>query len=291
MVKILLMYCAFLILTGNFVNVYASSLTVPQGSSFNINSGELDGIGDITNNGTIQLTDGSITMSGDWANNGTFTPGTGAVTFEGSQNSSISGDTTFYDFTCETPNKQLTFEAGSTQTISNSLNLNGQALGTEIVLRSATEGNRWDFDNTAEKQDVYYLDVKDSNVTSNNIHAHDSINSGNNDDNESIPHWIFGDIVINNIFTPPSQSAQTSVYEDETVTYEVDATGPSENMEYQFKLEERIVQDFSSDESCDFTPQAGELARNTFSVFVEDDDGREMSDDFDVFIFHRPDEP
>lgn len=65
-----------------------------------------------------------ITLSGDWENSGTFICENSTVEF--TAGAAISGDTTFYDFTCT--GITLTFEAGSTQTIENKLNVSGAEL-------------------------------------------------------------------------------------------------------------------------------------------------------------------
>ncbi len=60
---------------------YASGITIPSGSSLNINTGILNVAGDINNSGTLVLTTGTITLTGNWINSGTFTAGTGTVDF------------------------------------------------------------------------------------------------------------------------------------------------------------------------------------------------------------------
>ena len=63
--------------------LFAAGITIPAGSSLNVNSGTLNVAGDVTNAGTLLLTLGSITLSGNWSNTGTFTAGTGTVNFTG----------------------------------------------------------------------------------------------------------------------------------------------------------------------------------------------------------------
>ncbi|MEK7153912.1 MAG: hypothetical protein AAB834_08225, partial [Patescibacteria group bacterium] len=79
---------------------------ITDSGNFTVNSGG------IVNNSTA-----SITVGGNWANSGTFTRGTGTVTFDSASPSTITGSTTFYNLSCVTPGKALTFEAGSVQTI------------------------------------------------------------------------------------------------------------------------------------------------------------------------------
>jgi len=100
-----------------------------------------------------------------------------------------------------TPDKVLTFEAGSTQTVSGVLDLDGQAVGTEIVLKSDTPGTRFNLEVVAPTT-VDHISVSDSEVvggSGNNIFARWSIGadpSYNNDNGEygplSPPNWIFG---------------------------------------------------------------------------------------------------
>ncbi|MBU1524730.1 MAG: hypothetical protein KKG50_08755, partial [Candidatus Omnitrophica bacterium] len=168
------------------------------------NSGRinLDGVGviniegNLTNTGIIDSTSASSTIyaAGDWDNSsGTFTAGTGIVIFDGGGVSNITGASSFYNLTCVTPGKNLIFEAGSTQTISNTLNLNGGAAGTEVVLNSSDGATRFNLD-IASGQTVNYVDVSNSEALGDNITANESINRTNNDDQEAAPHWIFGPV-------------------------------------------------------------------------------------------------
>ncbi|HLD87953.1 MAG TPA: hypothetical protein VI955_01365, partial [Candidatus Omnitrophota bacterium] len=58
-----------------------ASLTIPSGSTLNVNTGTLTVPGNITNAGTLQTSSGTITLTGNWVNSGTFTSNTGTVTF------------------------------------------------------------------------------------------------------------------------------------------------------------------------------------------------------------------
>ncbi|MGR3174722.1 MAG: choice-of-anchor U domain-containing protein [Candidatus Scalindua sp.] len=190
------------LIAGVAGNVIAD-FTVQSGETYTLTAGEtltVDGHLTIEATGTLDASaaNTNISLSGNWANSGTFTSGTSStVTFTNNVvTSNITGNTSFYNFTCETASKQFTFAAGYTQTISNTLTLNGQASNTRIVLRSSTSGTRWTFDVTGGEQSVDYVDVKDSNVSSNDITANNSDGNhdddGNNDDTESSPYWVFG---------------------------------------------------------------------------------------------------
>ena len=174
-----------------------AALTIQNGETYALTAGETLNVDNIVieTGGTLDASAAgtNIVLTGDWTNNGTFISGTDStVTFEGAGTSIITGDTTFYNFTCITASKQINFTAASTQTVNGAFNMNGQATGTEIVLRSTVDGTKWSIQ-VPPSQTVNYLDVKDSDALVNQIRAEDSINSGNNNAN-----WFFpGSVVIN----------------------------------------------------------------------------------------------
>lgn len=122
-----------------------------------------------------------ITIAGYWSNSGTFTARTGTVTLNGS-NQSFAGATTFYNLTKSTAiTDTLTFPAGLTQTITNTLTLNGAASNL-LSLRSSSDGSQWLIDPQGART-VSYLNVKDShNVNGTDILVNDGtdINALNN---------------------------------------------------------------------------------------------------------------
>ena len=157
----------------------------------------------------------SITVSGNWSNSGTFTANSDTVTFDGTGTQSVTsgGDAfnnltvtnsanvvTFADaftaanFTATTPSTQLTFTASVTSTITGTLTMNGQAAGTEVRLRSLTPGTRYVINVTGGAQTVSYVNVQDSNASSNDITASNSIDLLNNDSGEGTPQWVFGTV-------------------------------------------------------------------------------------------------
>ena len=115
---------------------HAAEVSIPSGQTCNLSTTTLD-IGNITNAGTLQLTTGTINVGGNWTNSGTFNGGTGLVKFTGT-NQTISGASTFYNFTCATAGDQLNFEAGKTQTISSTWTLTGSSGKSHQI----TEHNR-----------------------------------------------------------------------------------------------------------------------------------------------------
>ncbi|MCR4315761.1 MAG: hypothetical protein NUW37_05345 [Planctomycetes bacterium] len=104
------------------------------------------------------------------------------VTYVTSSASIVSGNTTFNNLSCVTPGKQLTFTAGTTQTIGGALTLTG-SVSKDVTLRSSSDGSVWNI-NDAGTEDVTYVDVKDSTAT-NSIFADTSEDSGNN------TNWLF----------------------------------------------------------------------------------------------------
>jgi fibronectin-binding autotransporter adhesin len=85
---------------------------------------------DVNNAGNYQ-----ITASSDWLNSGTFTARTGSVVFNAS--ASLTGSTSFFNFTAATPGTTLTFAASSIQTISGTYLITG-AIGNRIQLLSSS---------------------------------------------------------------------------------------------------------------------------------------------------------
>ncbi len=195
--KVVLLLILIILIIGSIVSSAFADLTIEAGETFTLSADEtmiIDGNLTIEPTGILDASasGANIFISGDWLNSGTFTPGNNTVNFiDNTLVSNITGNTNFYNFSCTTANKQLAFQSGSIQTITNTLTLNGQAPGTEIILRSLIPGVRWTFDVSGNDQNVEYVDVQDSESVSNNIYAGNSINSGNNDDTLSSPHWVF----------------------------------------------------------------------------------------------------
>jgi hypothetical protein len=117
----------------------------------------------------------------NWTNNGTFVHSTGTIVFDGSNASTFSGATTFYNLTCTTPSKNLIFPSGVTQTIEGSLVLDGQSCSSPIVLKSSSPDTQWKINIVSiGSANVSHVDVKDSNAIGDKIVAYHSIDSGNN---------------------------------------------------------------------------------------------------------------
>ncbi|MEW6555835.1 MAG: alpha-amylase family glycosyl hydrolase [Elusimicrobiota bacterium] len=129
---------------------------------------------------------GVINIGRNWTKNdtGIFDFGTSTITFYTTYTSTLTGNTTFYCFRCETSAKELQFTEKSTQTVTNIFTLTG-ASGNLIKLRSTVDASLWyiQFPNSA--QSVDYVDVKDSSACIKTVTANYSTDSGNNF------NWIF----------------------------------------------------------------------------------------------------
>lgn len=152
-----------------------------ESGTLDLNKNNLDISGNviIDINGVLDASSSVITVKGNWTNSGTFSPDTSTVVFNGSDQT-ISGNTTFYNLIkTTTATDTLYFEAGSTQTIANSLILKGIS-GRVLSLRSTLAGNYWYIDPQGVRE-VSFVNVEDSyNKNSVIINATESIDSGNN---------------------------------------------------------------------------------------------------------------
>lgn len=148
--------------------------------------------GDLTiTSGTLDDGGNTITISGNFANNDTFAAA-GTIEFiDNTKTSTISGSNTFFDFISTTAGKNITFEAGATQTITGTLTLTGTSgAGNLIVLRSSVDGTQWDIDPQGARS-VSKVDVKDSNnVNGTAISAPNSKDSGNNTNWDLVDHFV-----------------------------------------------------------------------------------------------------
>jgi len=143
---------------------------------------------DLDVNGVLTLAGGTlndggrtINLAGDWANTGGVLAATGAVVLDG-ENQAISGSTTFKGLSKSVLSaRTLTFEAGSTQTVTGVLALQGVDVGL-LSLRSTAIGQQWRID-PQDGRSLAYLDVKDSNninATAINVLDAHCVDSGNN---------------------------------------------------------------------------------------------------------------
>jgi hypothetical protein len=119
------------VLTGNLTstNAITGNLTIDSGATLDVTTAPY-----------------SISFNGNWSNGGTFTPRTGTVSIGGSGTSTVSGTTTFYNFSCTIPGKTIKFAYHTANspyfTFQNILTLEGSS-GSKINLESTLSTSRW----------------------------------------------------------------------------------------------------------------------------------------------------
>jgi hypothetical protein len=213
--------------TGNF-NFTTGDLSITANSTVFCNASVIDINGDllIDTGATFTAPDSmSWNLAGDYTNSGVFTHTNSNLILDGASQQTISGGTTlsgmidypFYDltitnssgsdpdsspsviflhgFTVEytfiaiTPNVKIRFQEGETYTVSNNgIQIDGQATGTRVALRSSTSGNPWYFVVPAGNVVVYNVDAKDSDASGGQqIDASDSSNY----DSTGNTNWYF----------------------------------------------------------------------------------------------------
>lgn len=140
----------------------------------------------VNSNGSFNLNGKTLTIPGNFSNSGTFTHGSGSVTFTGTSSNTISGSTTFYNLTkTVTSNaRSITFADGTTQTVENSLTLQGIS-GNLLTLQGSGSAG-WTIAVPAT-QTLSYLSVSRSTATGNTAAAGSTSTDGGNNVN-----WTFG---------------------------------------------------------------------------------------------------
>ena len=135
--------------TGNRVITLNSNLTVQNNFTIGYTAGKTT---------TFSAGTYTINVGGNFANGDTFTAGTSTVNFnDATKVSTISGTTTFYNFTSSTPNKAIRFTAGTTQTFT-SFALTGTA-GNLITIDTNTGASTFTLSDGAGTNQVYYTSV------------------------------------------------------------------------------------------------------------------------------------
>ena len=155
-------------------------LTIAEGLlDLNNKNLTVDGYILIDIDGTLLATSSTITLKGFWINAGSFSPGQSTVVLAGT-NQAIYGSNTFYNLVkTASTSDTLYFEAGSTQTILNSLTLQG-ADGNLLSLRSTLSGSFWYIDPQGTRN-VLFVDIRDLyNRSFTSIVTLNSQDSGNN---------------------------------------------------------------------------------------------------------------
>ncbi len=140
----------------------SGSLTV-AGGNLNLNN-QIINVGGyllIGPEGTINAGSSTIDVMGDWVNLGTFIPGDSTVILSGI-NQTIYGDTTFYNLIkTVTFADTLYFQIDSTQTVRNSLVLQGTN-GNLLSLRSTEDESQW-YINPYGSRNISFTSIKDMN--------------------------------------------------------------------------------------------------------------------------------
>ena len=179
----------------------ASFILNSGGSSEYGMSGSIAAGGNVTiSSGTLDLGEAVLSVHGDFTNRGTLTANVGTVELTGT-NQTISGSSTFYNLTKQGDGADtLSFEAGSTQTVTNELTLLGDMEGG-LDLVSTESGEQWNIRPTGEYT-LDYLTVSDSNNTSEDpIQCTDHCVSGGNNTN-----WFFWGVDITATSTAESDA-------------------------------------------------------------------------------------
>ena len=161
------------------------------GSTYSLQDA-LDVNGDLSlHAGTLDVNAKDITLTGDWLNTGgVFDDETRTVTLDG-DDQAIEFSETFSNLTKSIISTgTLTIGKDSTITVAGALSLSGVS-GNLLGVASSTIGTKHTWDVTAGDQSLNFLNVKDSQASSNDIIATFSTNIGRNDDEEASPHWIF----------------------------------------------------------------------------------------------------
>lgn len=281
------------------ISTNANTLTVAgimtvDGGTLTATDGTIDANSSVViSSGTLTAPDsgGSFTVADDWTfSGGTFTHSSGKVTFDTTATASITGATTFYDFTSIIPNKTLTFEAAVTQTIANVIELYGSISG-ELVINSDTLNTQFNIDITGSSQTAQFLNVTDSNVDdsntgTNNITCFSCTNNGGNDNGDPVPHWIFSILAIDvpstgkTVDTTPTFIGQGNpgstidVYMDPTIVLGTVTSGTivasavaDANGNWRDEVDDS---DAISTGSHTFVPAIGTSAASTITVTIAD---------------------
>lgn len=170
----------------------ADSVSIASGDTFNTNGYEMDIGGNISisSTGTLNATDdvetdnSLINLTGSWSNSGTFTADASTVTFDGT-NQSISGSTTFYNFsktdsTNDTTDLTLTFDNTANQTIGGLLTLDGLDADDRVNLVSDSPGTQWSLTANGTFA-IDYVDTADSDASTGLLIQHtNTVDSGRN---------------------------------------------------------------------------------------------------------------
>jgi len=186
-------------------DIFATNGTVTVNGNLTVSTGTFNASSASTNlavDGNVVITTpgvfdapstGSFTIAGSFTDTGTFNNSSGTVTLTTTTAATITGNTTFYNLTSTAAGKTIDITAGSTQTVSNTLTLQG-GLGNDIILRSTTTGTPWTL-SLGSAQVVTAINVEDSPATKtvNCLDCTDASPPGP----ETNTNWVFENLEIN----------------------------------------------------------------------------------------------
>ena len=213
--------------TGPSYDFTTGDLILNGSSEFSSNDSIIDINGDLDiNTGSIFTapSGASWNLAGDYTNDGAFYVTNSNLILDGASQQTLSGGTTltgmidysFYDLTITnnsgsdpdsspsviflhgfnvdniltvtTPSVKIRFQEAETYRIASGIDLNGQATGTRVALRSSTSGNPWLLNVSGGSTVVYNVDAKDSDASSGQtIDASDTSNY----DSTGNTNWTF----------------------------------------------------------------------------------------------------
>ena len=138
---------------------------------------------------TFTASSGTVKIQGTADNAVKIEGNTTFYKFETNRFLAITGSNSFYSFIANSADgttglggKEITFTAGTKQTITNSLTLKGSSKDSKLDLFSSVANSEWEilYQGTSEPT-IQFVNIKDSkNVSSNYLFALDSLDSGNN---------------------------------------------------------------------------------------------------------------
>ncbi len=192
------------------------------------------------NSGSTLTAPTLIQIDDIWTNVGTFNHNNGTVKFNTSSDKSITGSTTFYNFTFDPVNDPIVyFEAGETQVVEGTLTLKGQA-GNLIYLQSTTPGTEWFIDPQGPRV-IEYVEPSDShniNAAAISVFNTGSVDGGNN------TGWDFWAPSVTNLGPISLTDGSSSTNKTPTFTFNVNEPVGSDSVGFRIQIDNNV--DFSS---------------------------------------------
>lgn len=243
-------YGNLILCSGNGYDDFVLSAALDVNGDLDFNACSLD---------TVSGQNYALSVAGDWLNSGgTFTSNLGTVTLDGT-NQTISGSTTFYNLTkTGGGGSTLTFGAGDTQTVSNTLTLQGSSANSRMLLRSSTPATRAII-NPQGTRSIRYLDVKDNdNNNAGTMVCDIGCKSSGNNENWAFPSGsVSGGNTIAIEYTNPQDGRILRAGEVVEITWGTSASaGEFVNMDISFDgglTSQSLFQDILNDGSQTWT--------------------------------------